>query len=322
MHIVIPDDYQDAVRSLDCFRKLDGHQVTIYHDNVKDNDTLVTRFQEADALILIRERTAITESLLAHLPNLKFISQTGRGMPHIDLAACTRHGIPVAAGGGSPYSTAELTWGLVLGALRHIPQEVARLKAGQWQTTLGIGLHGRTLGIFGYGNIGKLVAGYGRAFGMQVVVWGREGSLTRAQVDGYTIATSQDELFERSDVLSLHIKLSEETRGIVTARDLARMKPSALLVNTSRAGLIEHGALEEALAAGRPGYGAIDVYEVEPLADSPLLHMDRVICTPHLGYVEKDSYEVFFGAAFDNLTAFATGHPVHIVNPQALEKRP
>jgi Phosphoglycerate dehydrogenase and related dehydrogenases len=321
MNIVIPDDYQDAVRSLDCFSKLAGHQVTIYHDSVKDIETLATRFQDADALVLIRERTAITDPLLARLPGLKFISQTGRGMPHIDIDACTRRGIPVAAGGGSPYATAELTWGLVQASLRHIPQEVARLKAGQWQTTLGVGLHGRVLGIFGYGNIGKLVAGYGRAFGMHVLVWGREGSLCRAQADGFTVAASQKELFERSDVLSLHIKLNEETRGIVTAQDLARMKSSALLVNTSRADLIEHGALEEALAAGRPGYGAVDVYEVEPLQDSPLLHMDSVICTPHLGYVEKDSYEAFFKSAFDNLLAFAAGNPVNIVNPQALEKR-
>jgi D-3-phosphoglycerate dehydrogenase len=315
MRIVIPDDYQDAVQGLACFSKLTGHQVTVYHDSVQDIETLAARFQDADALVLTRERTAITEALLSHLPKLKFISQTGRSMPHIDVAACTRHGIAIAAGGGSPYATAELTWGLVLAAMRHIPQEVARLKAGQWQTTLGLGLHGRTLGIFGYGNIGKQVAGYGRAFGMNVLVWGREGSRTQAQSDGFTIATSQEALFEQSDVISLHIKMLAETRGIVTADNLARMKPSALLVNTSRAGLIDHGVLESALLAGRPGYAALDVYEVEPLQDSPLLHLDNVICTPHLGYVEKDSYEVFFGAAFDNLLAFAAGNPTNIVNP-------
>ncbi|SRR6266487_1003420 len=319
MRIVIPDDYQDAVRSLDCFSKLAGQQVTVYHDSVKDIETLATRFQDAEALVLIRERTAITEPLLALLPQLKLICQTGQGMPHIDIAACTRHGVAVTVGGGTPYAPAELTWGLVLAAMRHIPQEVARMKAGQWQTTLGLSLRGRTLGIFGYGKIGSLVASYGRVFGMNILLWGREGTLARARADGFETASSQSALFERSDVLSLHIKLTEETRGIVTPTDLARMKPSSLLVNTSRAGLIEHGALEEALRAGRPGYAALDVYEVEPLTDSPLLHMDRVVCTPHLGYVEKDSYELYFGTAFDQLIAFAEGNPVNIVNPQVLE---
>jgi len=296
------------------------------------------------------------------MPQLKLICQTGQGMPHIDIAACTRHGVAVTVGGGTPYAPAALTWGLVLAAMRHIPQEVARMKAAQWQTTLlqypetdrknekkpdhlpplvtfpdesdstrrntnrssgfalGLGLRGRTLGIFGYGKIGSLVASYGRVFGMNVLLWGREGTLARARADGFETASSQSALFERSDVLSLHIKLTEETRGIVTPTDLARMKPSSLLVNTSRAGLIEHGALEEALRAGRPGYAALDVYEVEPLTDSPLLHMDRVVCTPHLGYVEKDSYELYFGTAFDQLIAFAEGNPVNIVNPQVLEE--
>jgi D-3-phosphoglycerate dehydrogenase len=320
MRIVIPDDYQDAVRKLDSFAKLSGHQVTIYNDSVKDSKILADRFRDAEALILIRERTAITEPLLAALPNLRFISQTGKGTASIDLAACTRHGVAVAVGPGSPYAPAELTWGLVLAAMRHIPQEVARMKAGQWQTTLGYSLSGRTLGIFGYGKIGSLVAGYGRAFGMNVLVWGREGSLTRAGTNGFATATSQTELFERADVLSLHLRLVEETRGIVTATDLARMKRSALLVNTSRAGLVERGALEEALQAGRPGYAAVDVYEVEPVTDHPLLHMNNVICTPHLGYVEKDCYELYFEAAFDQVLAFANGGPVNIINPQALER--
>lgn len=320
MRIVIPDDYQNAVQSLACFGKLADHQVTIYHDSVQDIDVLAERFRDADALVLIRERTAITEPLLARLPNLKLISQTGKGVAHIDLAACTRHGVAVAAGAGSPYSTAELTWGLVLAAMRHIPQEVARMKQGHWQSTLGLGLHGRTLGIFGYGKIGSLVAGYGRAFGMNVLVWGREGSLQRAQADGFTTVASQAELFERSDVLSLHVKLIEETRGIVTAADLARMKRSALLVNTSRAGLIEQGALEEALHAGRPGFAAVDVYEHEPVVDHPLLHMDNVVCTPHLGYVEKDNYECYFSSAFDQLLAFVSGNPINIVNEYQLNK--
>lgn len=318
MKIAIPDDYQDAVRSLDCFEKLRGHEVTIYRDSVKDVAELAARFQEAEALVLIRERTAITENLLARLPNLKLISQTGKGIAHIDLDACTRHGVAVAVGTGSPYAPAELTWGLIMAAIRRIPQEVSRMKAGQWQGTLGLGLRGRTLGVFGYGKIGSLVAGYGRAFGMQVLVWGRDGSLTRARADGFETVSSQRALFEHSDVLSLHLRLVEETRGIVTATNLTAMKPSALLVNTSRAELIEHGALEAALHGGRPGFAALDVYESEPLVDHPLLHMSNVVCTPHLGYVEKDSYELYFGTAFEHLLAFATGNPLNIVNPQVL----
>ena len=322
MHIVIPDDYQDAVRGLACFAKLADHDVTVFHDTVKDVDALAERFQQADALVLIRERTRIQEDLLARLPRLKLISQTGKGTSHIDVAACTRRGIAVTAGTGSPYAPAELTWALVLAAVRHLPQEVARLRAGHWQSTLGTGLRGRTLGIWGYGKIGTLVAGYGRAFGMDVLVWGREGSLSRAQADGYAVAPDQYALFARSDVLSLHIKLDAETRGIVTAGDLARMKPDALLVNTSRAELVAAGVLEAALRAGRPGFAAVDVYEEEPVlgAKHPLLAMDNVVCTPHLGYVEKDSYELYFSQAFDQVVAFAAGTPVHVVNPEALRR--
>lgn len=326
MRIVIPDDYQDAVHGLACYSNFEHeasqHHITIYHDSVKDIETLAQRFQGADALILIRERTAINEPLLALLPDLKLLCQTGRGIPHIDLAACTRHGVAVAVGGGSSQATAELTWGLILAAMRHIPQEVERLKAGHWQTTLGTGLHGRTLGILGYGKIGSIVAGYGRAFGMQVLVWGREGSLTRARADGFHTADSQKDLFKRADVLSLHVKLVKETRGIVTAADLAEMKPSALLVNTSRADLIEAHVLEEALKAGRPGSAAVDVYEAEPVKDHPLLHLDNAICTPHLGYVEKDNYELYFGTAFDQLLAFAAGRQLDVLNPEVLLQHP
>ncbi len=319
MKIVIPDDYQDAVRTLDCFSKLAGHEVTIYHDSVKDVDTLAERFREADALLLIRERTPITEPLLARLPRLKLISQTGKGMPHVDVDACTRHGVAIAAGGGTSLSTAELTWGLVIAGMRHIPQEVARLKAGQWQTTFGLGLHGRILGIFGYGNIGRTMAGYGKAFGMRVLIWGREGSLTRARADGFETAAGKGELFEQADVLSLHLRLNHETRGIVTAADLAKMKASALLVNTSRAGLIELGSLEQALTVGHPGFAALDVYENEPAVNDPLLSLENAICTPHLGYVEKDSYEMLFNAAFEQVQAFAAGNPITLVNPQVLK---
>jgi D-3-phosphoglycerate dehydrogenase len=313
MKIVIPDDYQNAVQTLDCFHKLAGHEVTIYQDTVKDIDELVVRFQHADALVLIRERTAITEALLQQLPNLKLISQTGKGVNHIDVEACKRHGVVVSVGSGSPYAPAELTWGLILAAMRRIPQEVVGMKMGQWQTGLGVGLRGRTLGIFGYGKIGSLVAGYGRAFEMNVVVWGREGSLSRARADGFATADSQAQLFSEADVLSLHIKLSKETQGIVTAADLGQMRPTAWLINTSRAELIEKDGLYRALQAGRPGFAAVDVYEEEPVIDHPLLHLENVICTPHLGYVEKDSYELYFGAAFDQVLAFAAGSPINVL---------
>jgi len=321
MKLVIPDDYQDIVRRLNCFDKLAGHEVKIYHDSVKNTQRLMARFAYAEGLVLIRERTAITPELLALLPRLKLISQTGRGITHIDLAACTRQGVLVCAGGGSPYATAELTWGLVLAAMRHLPQEIARLKTGRWQSTLGLGLRGRTLGIFGYGKIGSLVAGYGRAFGMRVLIWGREGSQARAKADGFEVAITKVALFEQADVLCLHLKLSEETRGQVTGHDLAQMKPTALLVNTSRAELIESGALVAALKAGRPGFGAVDVYEVEPVVgNEPLLQLANAICTPHLGYVEKDSYEFYFGTAFEQVQAFVAGQPINAINPEVLER--
>lgn len=315
MHIVIPDDYQDAVRRLDCFAKLRAHEVTVFHDTVKDRSTLEQRFRDADALVLIRERTAIDDELLSQLPRLKLISQTGKGTSHIDVEACTRRGVSVAVGTGSPYAPAELTWALVLAAMRRVPQESSHLRGGGWQHRLGTTVRGRTLGVFGYGKIGSLVAGYGRAFGMNVLVWGREGSQSRARRDDYDIAESQRVLFAESDVLSLHVRLDDATRGIVTAADLACMKPDALIVNTSRAELIERGALEAALHAGRPGFAAVDVYEEEPIlgAQHPLLAMDNVVCTPHLGYVEKDSYELYFGQAFDNVLAFAEGKATNLV---------
>ena len=314
MHIIIPDDYQDAVRTLDCFSKLAGHEVTIYNDTRKSIEALAKRFKDANALVLIRERTAITEALLKRLPKLKMISQTGRGVPHIDLDACTRYGVAVAVGGGSPYAPAELTWALIMASTRQLFTDVIAMKRGDWQTTFGVGLRGRTLGIFGYGKIGSIVANYGKAFGMKVLVWGREGSLSRATADGFEAATGQRDLFARSDVLGLHVKLTAGTAGIVTLDDLAVMKRTAHLINTSRAELIEQGALETALRAGRPGFAAVDVYENEPVGDHPLLHMDNVICTPHLGYVERDSYELYFAAAFDNLLAYFDGRPVELLN--------
>lgn len=306
MHIIIPDDYQNAVKTLACFSLLANQVVTLYHDTAKDFDELAERLKPAEALVLIRERTAITDALLEKLPHLKLISQTGRGTAHIDLNACTRRGIQVMVGTGSPVAPAELTWALVMASMRRLPQEIQSMKEGRWQTSLGTCLRGRTLGVWGYGNIGSLVAGYGRAFGMNVLVWGREGSLSRARADGYETATNECALLAQSDVLSLHLKLTEETRGILDEEDLLRMKPDSLLVNTSRAELIAAGALERALRAGRPGFAAVDVYEAEPVFDSkhPLLSMPNVMCTPHLGYVEKDSYELYFTQAFEHVLRY------------------
>lgn len=308
LHIIIPDDYQNVVSTLDCFQKLNGHTVTVYNDTVQEIEPLSQRFANADALVLIRERSKIDEALLSLLPHLKVISQTGRGTAHIDLEACKRHGVTVLTGVGSPYAPAELTWALIMASMRQIPQAVHDLRAGRWQTTFGYSLHGRTLGIYGYGNIGQLVAQYGKAFGMRVLIWGREGSRSRALADGFEVVDYQRELFAHSDIVSLHIKLTPETRGIVTLDDLTAMRSTALFVNTSRAELVASGALIGTLQAGRPGYAAVDVYENEPVIDHPLLHLPNVICTPHLGYVEKDSYELYFGTAFDNLLAFFNDH--------------
>ncbi|MBE2196860.1 MAG: D-2-hydroxyacid dehydrogenase family protein [Anaerolinea sp.] len=319
LNIVIPDDYQGTVQGLACFQILQEHSVRVYQDTVRDTASLAARFQSADALVLIRERTTITADLLHQLPRLRLISQTGRGAAHIDLESCTRQGVAVAVGVGSPYAPAELTWALILSALRHIPQEVTQLRAGRWQTTLGTGLQGRTLGIFGYGKIGTLVAQVGRAFGMKVLIWGREGSRKRASADGFEIAHDQLDLFRRADVLSLHLRLNGETEGIVTADHLALMKTDSLLVNTSRAQLIAPAALLTALQRGRPGFAAVDVFEQEPTLNDPLIHMPNVLCTPHLGYVEKDSYELYFEAAFRNLLAFFEGSPQSLLNPEVLQ---
>ena len=322
MKIVIPDDYQDAVRSLECFPRVAGHAVTIYRDTVTGIDELAQRFAQAECLVLIRERTRITAELLERLPRLKLIAQTGRTGGHIDLEACTRRGVVVTSGKGSPYPPAELTWALILAALRHVPLEDRRMREGRWQTTLGTGLRGKTLGIYGYGSIGALVAKAGVAFGMRVLALGREGSAERARADGFEAASGKAQLFGESDVLSLHLKLTPETRGIVPGADLASMKPTALFVNTSRDGLVQKGALVTALKAGRPGYAAVDVYETEPvLRDHPLLAMDNVVCTPHLGYVVRDTYELYFGQAFDQINAFAAGQAVNAVNPEALGNR-
>ena len=321
MKIVITDDYQDIVRQLACFPKLAGHDVRVFHDNEKDIDRLAGRLAGVEALVLMRERTPITRPLLERLPRLKLISQTGRGVPHIDLAACTDHGVVVSAANvKSPSAPAELTWALILASRRHLVYEVQRLKEGHWQSTVGIGLNGTVLGIFGFGGIGSRVAQVGRAFGMRVIVWGREGSRERAGRAGFEVAASQQALFAGADIVSLHVLLCAETRGIVGPADLARMKPSALLVNTSRAELIAEGALVEALRRGRPGFAAVDVYEVEPVlgARHSLLALGNALCAPHLGVVEGNTYELYFGHAFDQVLAFAAGQPINVLNPAAL----
>jgi D-3-phosphoglycerate dehydrogenase len=324
MKISILDDYHDTLRGLRCFSKLAGYDVTVWNDHVQDVDALAERLRDTEALVLIRERTKVQAPLLERLPNLRLISQRSV-YPHIDVAACTRLGVIVSSNlhpGTPSYATAELAWALVLGAVRQIPQQVSALKAGKWQIGVGSTLRDKTLGIYGYGRIGGVVAGYGRAFGMRVSVWARKAALTRARADGYLTAPSKAAFFEESDVISLHLRLVDATRGIVTAADLARMKPTALLVNTSRAALIEPGALVSALRAGQPGMAAVDVYETEPLTDirHPLLGMDNVVCTPHIGYVSRDEYEVQFTDIFDQIVAYAAGAPINVVNPDVLRK--
>jgi D-3-phosphoglycerate dehydrogenase len=330
LKIAILDDYQDAARRLDCYSLLDGHEVKVFQSSTRGLGQLAIRLAPFDVLVLIRERTAFNAALLAKLPNLKLISQTGKVSGHIDVAAATERGIAIAEGVGSPVAPAELTWALIMAASRKIVPYATNLKDGLWQTastnpTLnGVGrvLHGRTLGLWSYGKIGKLVAGYARAFGMRVVVWGSEASRQAAIADGFDAASSREALFEMADVLSLHLRLADSTRGIVTASDLARMKPDALFVNTSRAELVADGALEAALKKGRPGTAAVDVFTSEPLGpEAELLRIPTVLATPHLGYVEQDSYELYFKAAFDNIVHFAQGAPSNILNPEALGKR-
>jgi D-3-phosphoglycerate dehydrogenase / 2-oxoglutarate reductase len=322
MKISILDDYQDALRTLACFKKLDGHDVKIWNDHVQDVDTLAERLQDTEALVLIRERTQIRAPLLDRLNKLKLISQRSV-YPHIDIDACTRRSVIVSSNlhAGSPsYATAELTFGLILAGMRQIPQQVAALKAGKWQTAIGDSLRRKTLGIYGYGRIGGVVAGYGKAFGMKPLIWAREASREKALADGYAVAPSKEAFFEACDVISLHMRLVDATRGIVTAGDLARMKPTALLVNTSRAPLIEAGALVRALQAGRPGRAAVDVYEEEPVfgARHPLLAMENAVCTPHIGYVSRDEYEIQFADIFDQIIAYGMGKPINVVNPEVL----
>lgn len=332
MNIVILDDYQDTVRKLHCARKLEAYPAKVYTNTVKGIGQLSVRLRDADVIVLIRERTPISRQLIEKLPRLKMIAQTGRIGAHVDVQACTERGIVVTEGAGSPIAPAELTWALVMAAARRLPQYIGMLKHGAWQQSglksasmppnfgLGFVLRGRTLGIWGYGRIGQLVASYGKAFGMRVVIWGRDDSRQRALADGYEIAASRESFFEQCDVLSVHLRLNEETAGIVRLEDLSRMKPTSLFVNTSRAELVQADALIAALNRGRPGMAAIDVFESEPILQGhALLRLENCICTPHIGYVEQDSYELYFGVAFDNVVNFIAGTPTHVVNPAALQ---
>ena len=334
MNIVILDDYQDVVRKLACASKLDAFPAKVYTNTVKGIGQLSVRLKDAEVLVLIRERTQISKQLIDKLPKLKLISQTGKMGSHVDVAACTERGIAVAEGMGSPVAPAELTWALIMAAMRRLPQYIASLKHGGWQQSglrssalptnfsLGQVLRGKTLGIWGYGKIGQLLAGYGKAFGMRVLIWGSEASRERATKDGLNVASTREAFFEESDIVTLHLRLVDETRSIVTAADLQRMKPTALLVNTSRAELIQPDALLQSLSRGRPGMAAIDVFESEPILQGhPLLRLENCICTPHIGYVEQDNYELYFGTAFDNVVNFIKGTPTNIVNPGALQVR-
>jgi D-3-phosphoglycerate dehydrogenase len=323
MKVSILDDYHDTLRTLACFSKLRGHDVKIWNDHLQEVEPLAARLKDSEALVLIRERTQIRASLLEKLPKLRLISQRSV-YPHLDIDACTRLGIIVSSNmhAGTPsYATAELTWGLILAAARQIPQQMHSLREGTWQTGVGSTVRGKTLGIFGYGRIGAVVAGYGKAFGMKVLAWARPDSLERAKKDGYAVAASKEAFFAECDVLSLHMRLVDATRGIVSAADLARMKPTATIVNTSRAPLIAPGALVAALKAGRPGWAAVDVYEKEPVRDTKdaLLNLPNVVCTPHIGYVSREEYELQFADIFDQIVSYAAGKPANVVNPDVLK---
>jgi len=323
MTIAIPDDYQKVIQNLTAFHLLKDHKVLVYHQYETDEKILAKWFKEAEVIVLTRTRTKITASLLAKLPKLKLISQTGKNPGHIDVDACTKHGVAIAEGRGNPIATAELTWALIMNGLRQLPQAIEGMKMGKWQMNMGNRVYGKTIGIWSYGKIGKRVANYAKAFGAKVLIWGGENSRTQANSDGFETANSKEHFLQTIDVLAIHIRLKETTKGIIKKADLALMKPTALLVNTSRAALIEKGALLTALRRGRPGFAAIDVYEEEPIFDKnhPLLKMPNVICTPHLGYVEKESYELYFSIAFQNVLDFLNGNLSSIANPEAIKNK-
>jgi D-3-phosphoglycerate dehydrogenase / 2-oxoglutarate reductase len=318
MKIAIPDDYQDMVDRLECFSLIRHHDVTRHREPARDLAQLVERLRDADVVVSIRERVEFSRALLERLPKLKLIALVGRNSSMIDFTACTELGIPVATGqSNSPVAPAELTLALIVAARRNVALEAGRMKRGEWPCTLSHRLRGSTLGIFGLGAIGQLVAEGGRGLGMNILVWGQKASLEKAAAAGYAAAASKEELFERSDVLSLHVRLTRDTRGIVGPGDLARMKPTALVVNTARAEIIQPGALLDALRNGRPGYAAVDVYEQEPIVDGnhPFLSMPNVLCTPHLGWAEWTNFELYFREAFEQIAAFEKGLPMRLRNP-------
>ena len=325
MKIAVIDDYQDAFRKVKAFAKLKGHDVIVYTDSEKDPAKLAQRFDGCEAVVLTQQRTFMPRAIIEKLPvSVKLLAQTGRNVPHIDAAACTERGIIISAsGGGNSSPTVELTWALILASVRNLPTEINNMQQGRWQSTAGIGLQGKTLGVYAYGKIGSSVAKVGKAFGMKVVCWGRDASTAKARADGFEIAASRAAFFAESDIVTLHLPLNKETRGLVTAADLALMKPTARIVNSSRAPIIAEGALAEALKKGRPGFAAVDVYEIEPVlnGDHALLNMPNVICTPHLGYVTWETYELYYDAAVDNIVAYAAGTPANVANPEVLQKQ-
>lgn len=320
MKVHILDDWLDTLRELPGFRLLDGHDVSVWNDHIADVDLLAERLRDAEALVLFRERSAIGEELVSKLPNLRLISQRG-AYPHVDVEALTRHGILLCSKkpvGGVNHATTELTWALILAASRQLPQQMAALKAGQWQTAVGTTLHGKTLGVYGYGRIGRAVADIARAFGMQVICWGSEAGRDRARLAGEQVPASRQAFFESVDVLTLHQRLVAETRGGIIAADLSQMKPSSVLVNTARSELIEKGALYNALRAGHPGAAGVDVFDHEPVAAGaePLLELPNVVATPHLGYVTKEEFDLQFSDIYEQVNAFAAGDPIHMINPK------
>ena len=325
MKIAVIDDYQDAFRKVKAFAKLKGHDVIVYTDSEKDPAKLAQRFDGCEAVVLTQQRTFMPRAIIEKLPvSVKLLAQTGRNVPHIDAAACTERGIIISAsGGGNSSPTVELTWALILASVRNLPTEINNMQQGRWQSTAGIGLQGKTLGVYAYGKIGSSVAKVGKAFGMKVVCWGRDASTAKARADGFEVAASRAAFFAESDIVTLHLPLNKETRGLVTAADLALMKPTARIVNSSRAPIIAEGALAEALKKGRPGFAAVDVYEIEPVlnGDHPLITMPNVICTPHLGYVTWETYELYYDAAVDNIVAYAAGKPANVANPDVLQKQ-
>ena len=323
MKIAVIDDYQNAFKTLKCFPKLAGHEVVVFTDTANDVANLAAKLKDADAVVLTQQRSYFPRELIEQLPKLKLIGQTGRAATHVDLEACSEKGIVVSAGGsGNPNATAELTWGLILASLRHLPRELNAVKNGGWQSTLGTGVSGKTIGVYAYGKIGSIVAAVGKAFGARVVCWGREGSTGRAKAAGFEVARSREDFFAEADIVSLHLPLNKDTRGIVTADDLARMNPTALIVNASRSGLIVKGALAAALKAGRPGFAAVDVYDKEPVGqDEELVKLPNVTCTPHLGYCTRESYEEYYATVVDDLVNFAAGKPSNVLNPDALAKK-